>query len=59
VERGHDLKVTGKIDTEHDCAHNLALSRRDSGRIDEALEFFLHGHDLDKIIAGRVPRLKR
>ena len=44
--RGVELKAEVQLDTRHDCSHNLALAQRDSGDLDAALEFFLHGIEL-------------
>jgi tetratricopeptide (TPR) repeat protein len=48
---GVKLKEESGVDTEHDSAYNLALSRRDAGMIDPALKFFLRGEKLTEIIA--------
>lgn len=53
-KRGDDLKTGAALDTEFDCAHNLALARRDAGDIDAALAHFLRGIDIDVVIAGDV-----
>ena len=49
-KRGVEFKTKSQLDTRHDCAHNLALARRDSGEIDEALKHFLHGLTLDVVL---------
>jgi len=49
---GITLKKDYDVTTHHHCAHTLALAQRDSGRADEALEFFLEGVALDECLAG-------
>ena len=38
------------MDTEQDASHNLALAKRDSGRIDEALAYFCRGESVAEIL---------
>jgi tetratricopeptide (TPR) repeat protein len=47
---GFQLKVTSKIDTTYDCAHTLALARRDSGEVAEALTSFLQGIQIENVL---------
>jgi tetratricopeptide (TPR) repeat protein len=47
---GVQLKVSSKIDTGYDCSHNLALARRDSGEVEEALNYFLRGANLESVV---------
>ncbi len=49
--RGVELKKNSSIDTRHDCGHDLALAQRDSGEIDPAVEYFLHGTSLEDSIS--------
>jgi tetratricopeptide (TPR) repeat protein len=49
-KRGVEFKTKSHIDTRHDCSHNLVLARRDSGEIEEALGYFLHGLTLDTVL---------
>jgi len=49
-EKGVKLKQSTNVDTEHDCEHTLALVRRDSGRPNEAIEYFLKNNDLEKLL---------
>jgi tetratricopeptide (TPR) repeat protein len=42
-ELGVNMKVNSSVDTPYDASHNLALARRESGQIDDALEYFLGG----------------
>jgi len=46
---GVRLKEESGVDTQFDCAHNLALAQRDSGSLDEALKFFLGENSLDEV----------
>lgn len=47
---GSELKKNHNLDTVFDCGHNLALSLRDNGEVDEALSFFLKGEPLEEVI---------
>ena len=49
-EEGERLKALTPIDTEFSTKHNLALARRDRGRLDEALQAFLDGETLDVVV---------
>jgi len=51
ASEGYELKITSNIDTDYDCAHTLALARRDSGEVAEALAFFLDGIKLEDVLA--------
>jgi tetratricopeptide (TPR) repeat protein len=48
--RGKNLKGKAGADIRYDTEHHLALARRDSGDIDPALEYFLHGEKLETIV---------
>lgn len=50
-KRGVEIKCRTGIDTDYDCAHNLALARRDNGDHEAALEYFLKGHSLVDALA--------
>ena len=50
-EEGRRLKARTPVDTGYSTAHNLALSQRDAGRVDAALEFFLDGESLEAVAA--------
>jgi tetratricopeptide (TPR) repeat protein len=52
--RGDDLKKQTNVDTEYDCAHALALARRDGGDPETALKYFLGSSDLDEIASSQV-----
>jgi len=56
-EEGEVLASTN-VDTKYSTAHNLALSRRDSGKIQQALEHFLGGKVLDEVLGGVLEREK-
>ena len=49
-EEGSRLKEESQVDTAHSCRHNLALARRDGGFVAEALDMFLQGEELLKVI---------
>lgn len=49
-EQGVSLKTETGVDTVFDASHNLALSKRDAGRIDEALNHFQAGMRLEDIV---------
>ena len=49
-KRGSTLKESSNVDTRHGISHSLALAERDAGRPEVALEFFLYGEPLDKVI---------
>lgn len=57
--RGETLKKTSGLDTKYDTSHNLALSLRDSGHIDDALKIFSHGLSLEKILKENHNSSKR
>ena len=49
-EEGYKLKADTAADTAFSTGHNLALSRRDGGRVSEALESFLDGESLEAVV---------
>ena len=49
-EEGERLKERTSVDTGFSTRHNLALSRRDAGRVQEALESFLEGESLEMVV---------
>ena len=49
-EEGERLKGLSFVDTRFSTKHNLALARRDSGRISQAVESFLGGEDLQSVL---------
>lgn len=49
-EAGEHLKEGSSVDTRFSTRHNLALSRRDLGRIEEAIESFLEGEDVKHVV---------
>lgn len=49
-ELGERLKRVSSVDTRHSTVHNLALARRDKGLISQAIEGFLDGEYLDKVV---------
>ena len=49
-EEGYELKADTAVDTVFSARHNLALSRRDGGRVSEALESFLDGESLELVV---------
>jgi tetratricopeptide (TPR) repeat protein len=51
ADEGYQLKLNTKIDTNYDCSHTLALARRDSGQVKEALIYFLRGDKLEDVLA--------
>jgi tetratricopeptide (TPR) repeat protein len=48
--RGVELKQSAHVDTEFDCAHNLALAQRDSGEVEPALKYFLQDQTIDELL---------
>ena len=48
-EVGERLKESTSVDTEFSTRYNLALSRRDGGRVPEAIESFLEGESLEVV----------
>ncbi len=48
-EQGEALKADTAVDTVFSTAHNLALSRRDAGRVAEAIDGFLDGESLEAV----------
>ena len=56
-ERGEHLKNSTAVDTVFSTKHNLALARRDAGRIPEALVSFLEGTALEAVAkpGERIP----
>ena len=49
-EEGDRLKADTAADTAFSTRHNLALSRRDGGRVSEGLESFLDGESLEAVV---------
>ena len=49
-ENGDRLKNSTSVDTSFSTRHNLALSRRDAGRVPEAIESFLEGESLESVV---------
>ncbi len=49
-EKGERLKERTSVDTGFSTTHNLALSRRDAGRVPEAVESFLEGESLETVV---------
>lgn len=47
---GVKVKTASNLDTQHDCAHNLALAQRDSGETKPALKYFLAGEKLKEVV---------
>ena len=58
-QEGVTLKEISHIDTKHDSSYNLALSQRDSGRVDKALEYFLDGETIEEILRQNVDDTER
>ena len=50
-EKGATLKEDTSVDTSFSTDHNLALSRRDAGRVEDALKSFLDGESLDLVVS--------
>lgn len=55
AREGVELKKTSGVDTDHDCSHVLALALRESGEIDEALNIFLEGRDIQALLKEEEP----
>ena len=51
-QKGDQLKQSTPVDTKFSTKHNLALSLRDAGRVDEALESFLGSEPLEEVISS-------
>jgi 3',5'-cyclic AMP phosphodiesterase CpdA len=51
-KKGKNLKEKSSIDTDYDCSHDLALALRDSGRYDEALNYFLLGNSFESLFSS-------
>ena len=49
-EVGERLKRATSVDTRHSTTHNLSLARRDTGQIRRAIEGFLGGESLDRVV---------
>ena len=49
-ENGDRLKERTSVDTKFSTKHNLALSRRDAGQVQEAMESFLAGESLEIVV---------
>ena len=56
-ERGECLRNDTNVDTLYSTRHNLALARRDSGIVKEALDSFLEGESIEEVVTvgHRVP----
>ena len=52
--RGVQLKQSANVDTDYDCAHNLALAQRDSDEVEPALKYFLKDQTVDELLRGDV-----
>src|SRR5262249_50919475 len=50
ASKGVDLKSSSNLDTAADCAHTLALAKRDSGDVETALRYFLKGEKLETVL---------
>ena len=50
-ERGAKLKEESSVDSSFSTDHNLALAKRDAGRLAEALESFLDGESLEVVVS--------
>jgi len=51
-EEGERLKNESSVDTNFSCEHNLALARRDGGRVDEALSTFLRNESVESALTS-------
>ena len=51
-EEGEGLKDETAVDTIYSCRHNLALARRDAGFHATAMESFLEGEDLERVVSS-------
>lgn len=51
-EKGSELKQATSVDTRFSTRHNLALARRDAGRITEALDAFLEDELLESVVTS-------
>ena len=49
-EEGDKLKRSTSVDSAFSTKHNLALARRDAGRVPEAIESFLEGESLEVVV---------
>ena len=49
-QKGVDFVKESNVDTKFSSEHNLALSQRESGEVDEALRYFTKGNDLEEIL---------
>ncbi len=49
--QGVEFKERSRIDTKYDASHNLALSLRDQGKLDEALEIFAPQQKIEDILS--------
>ncbi len=56
-EAGENLKKATSVDTRFSTSHNLALSRRDAGHAEKALEYFLDDISLEAVVKSgeRIP----
>ena len=55
ASKGVALKTETNVDTDFDCAHNLALAQRDAGNPYIALKHFVRGHDVAELTGGDEP----
>jgi len=54
AEHGVELKKDYDVESPHDCAHTLALAKRDSGNPSAALEYFLYGVSLEECLNENI-----
>ena len=57
-EKGESLRDSTSVDTRYSTMHNLSLARRDSGRVESALEGFLGDEELDDVVSASGPEHK-
>jgi len=53
-ERGETTKSESDLDTGFDCSHSLALARRDVGRVQLALDYFLRGTSIESVLSDEA-----
>lgn len=58
-EKGTRLKEMSHVDIDYDCGHNLALARRDGGRVAEALKHFLGISTEEEVLANVSPEQEK
>jgi len=49
-EQGEALAIPSNVDTAYSVDHNLALARRDSGKVEVAFQYFLSGVSLEEVL---------